>query len=307
MKTYELNISDRKELVRRIEQLTGQKGKYSGVPRCAYLFEGCSVERDGTLTTEDWMDRAVLETLLNEGLVTGDLAEEEPEEEEAPEAPVQEVPEAPEMQENILKPEISFPTSQHTGGSLRNLVCLLHSKGDLISKATGGTFGAAEGLVEKLKADDACVKDYEAFARTVAEYEDANGPSISGVVFSPEKVSFTGFPEEGQPEKIRAFMDLAAAINQQAIRQNRVQNRPGEEPNEKYAMRIWLVRIGLDGPEYKMTRKMLMQNLSGHTAFRTKADEERWKVNQKARREAKKAQAAEPTGSDETESGVEEA
>ena len=41
-------------------------------------------------------------------------------------------------------------------------------------------------------------------------------------------------------------------------------------------MRIWLVRLGLDGKEAKETRRVLLQNLKGHTAFRTEADKEKW-------------------------------
>jgi len=64
MKTYEKNILDRKVLVKRIEELTGQKSKYSFAPRMAYLFTGCAVEKDGTLTTEDTMDQSVINTLI---------------------------------------------------------------------------------------------------------------------------------------------------------------------------------------------------------------------------------------------------
>ena len=39
--------------------------------------------------------------------------------------------------------------------------------------------------------------------------------------------------------------------------------------NEKYAFRIWLLRLGMNGDEYKQTRKVLMKNLTGHAAFRT--------------------------------------
>ena len=38
--------------------------------------------------------------------------------------------------------------------------------------------------------------------------------------------------------------------------------------NEKYAMRTWLLRLGMIGPEYKGCRKVLLENLSGNGAFR---------------------------------------
>lgn len=55
------------------------------------------------------------------------------------------------------------------------------------------------------------------------------------------------------------------------------------EENEKYALRIWLTRLGMNGAEYKSTRKILMANLSGHSAFRTEADKERWNERRAAK------------------------
>ena len=63
--------------------------------------------------------------------------------------------------------------------------------------------------------------------------------------------------------------------------------------NEKYTLRNWLIRLGMEGEEYKADRKILMENLSGHVAFRTKADEEKWKARQQEKREALRAAKAE--------------
>ena len=51
---------------------------------------------------------------------------------------------------------------------------------------------------------------------------------------------------------------------------------------EKYALRTWLTRLGMNGPEYKTIRKILMENLSGDAAFCTEADKQRWIEKRKA-------------------------
>ena len=43
-------------------------------------------------------------------------------------------------------------------------------------------------------------------------------------------------------------------------------------------------------PGGKAARKILLRNLSGHSAFRNKAEEEKFKANQKAKRDAAKAE-----------------
>lgn len=38
--------------------------------------------------------------------------------------------------------------------------------------------------------------------------------------------------------------------------------------NEKYAFRCFLLRLGLIGAEHKQTRKILLRNLTGSSAFK---------------------------------------
>lgn len=57
----------------------------------------------------------------------------------------------------------------------------------------------------------------------------------------------------------------------------------------------------MNGPEFKTNRKILMENLTGHSAFRTPAEEAKWKARQAEKREAlKAAKAAETTEEVET-------
>ena len=190
-----------------------------------------------------------------------------------------------ESMNNILKPEISFPLTQYSGAAIRNLVNLLFSRGTLISKATGGNFGADEELVEALK-DDWKVVSAESAMAIVNEHEGA----VRGVTFADGKVSFTGFPEEGDPGRINAFTELAAGMHKQAVKQKRIQAKQTDDPNEKYIFRVWLVRIGMGGADYKDVRRYLLENLEGHTAFHTAADEEKWKERQKAKKAAAQEQ-----------------
>ena len=74
----------------------------------------------------------------------------------------------------------------------------------------------------------------------------------------------------------------------QAREQKRIDPEERIEENEKYYMRIWLLRIGFGGKDMKGSRNTLMENLKGHSAFRTQADIDRAKVRAKQRAEAKK-------------------
>ena len=186
-----------------------------------------------------------------------------------------------------LDAQISFPLSKHTVASLTNLICMIHTRGPLISKATGGSFHADKDLV-----DD--ILDRHTFSRPadltafVKEW-GGSGNALTGISFDEEKVTFDGFTGVRDQEHLEAFMKLAAAMNKMAQTQKRVRAKDTDDTNEKYSLRVWLVRLGLNGPDYKAERKILMENLSGHAAFRTPADEEKWKARQQTKKLALKA------------------
>ena len=189
--------------------------------------------------------------------------------------------------EETLDMNMNFeiPLGAHTGATLRNLVNLIYSRGPLVNQATGGHFEADEGLIEALK-DDRCTYTRANFFRAVADYEDQHGKSLYGLTITPEAVSFTGFGEAVDVYHLRAFGHLAVMMNNQALHQKRIQAKAVDAANEKYAMRIWLVRIGMDGDEFKQTRKILMEKLTGHSAFRTPADAEKAKAKAQKKRDS---------------------
>lgn len=59
--------------------------------------------------------------------------------------------------------------------------------------------------------------------------------------------------------------------------------------SEKYAFRGFLLRLGFIGKESKAQRRILLKNLSGASAFPTKAAADAFATAQKAKRAATKA------------------
>lgn len=263
-----------------------------------------TADMDEEPVTED--TEAETEVLDEQEPEDADTAEEkEPAEDESEEAaeldntaedePGAEEPESEEQSEAEDQPgevpldlELAFPVSQHNGVTLRNLVNFLYSRGKLIGKATGGHFHVEEGLVEKLK-DDSCTFAIMNFINAVSDYETEHGAALEGLKITTEKVTFTGFPTAPDHEHLTAFAQLAVLMNQQAISQKRIQAKDVNDENEKYALRTWLLRLGMNGPDFKETRKILMENLSGHAAFRTDEEAQKFLAREKAKRDALKA------------------
>ena len=84
---------------------------------------------------------------------------------------------------------------------------------------------------------------------------------------SGEKISFPWFPYTQDSDEIRAYTELITKLCEMANRQKRVGTVKGTD-NEKYTSRCFLLRLGMIGTEYKTTRKILLRNLTGNSAFR---------------------------------------
>ena len=310
MRKFEKNIDDRKLLVARLKELTGLESSYTFVPRCAYVIGNFTVEKDGSLTVEDGADEQVLDTLIEEGMIGNEIRQEladcaetgreaTEEQVDSTEERTEDMQEAQgnmesEPEDSGIAASISLPLSKHTPSSLINLICMIHSRGPLLSKATGGTFFASKALTDDLLGHTPFIqtKDVVEFLQ---ERENL-AADLKGLSFDDEKITFDGFGIALDPEHLQTFMKLAAAMNKMAITQKRVQAKSVDDSNEKYALRIWLIRLGLNGDEYKEDRKRLMVNLTGHTAFRSEEEKERWTAKQAAKRDAlRAAKAADPT------------
>ena len=278
METYIKTMENRKDLVKRLEQLTGERAVYTRMPECAFIIGAFKVERYGTLVImeeeQDGDAQEIINTLLEEGAIMP-VADEEPEETE------DETAEDSEKSAEEQEPEpetisISLPLEGHTAGNIRNLAAMLVSRGNLISKATGGQFSCTAEMMEALRS----ATDIP----TTKGILEENSGALEGLVIEEDKITFTGFPLTDDPQKTKTFMQLASLMGRMAKEQKHTLARPVAAENEKYSFRIWLLSLGMKGDEYAQTRKILLAPLSGNAAFKDEAMQNRWKEKQKAKR-----------------------
>lgn len=278
MMNIKLATENRKAAAQRLAEITGEESRYTKMPRCAYEIGPYAIEKDGSVTVTEGTDLQPLMTLVEEGLI------------EPFEAPATEPAEEAQAEEPVSL-TVEVPMKNHTGATLRNLINLIYTRASLINKALGTGFRVDEALVEALK-DEACALTKEALLQAIGGFETEHGKAIDGLTITPEGITFSTLPETGDAETLQTFTVLCGMMNKQAMDQKRTQAKVVNEENEKYALRIWLTRLGMNGPEFKDARRVLMANLGGNCAFRTPAEEEKWKVRQAEKREASKAAKA---------------
>ena len=105
---------------------------------------------------------------------------------------------------------------------------------------------------------------------------DAKGPLIrkalgtDNLVFEihEDKVSFPWFIDPA-PDYAMAYTQFIAAICKMSTEQKRITAKVREVDNEKYTFRCFLLRLGFIGEEFKQSRKILLSNLDGSSAFKT--------------------------------------
>ncbi|HEK9982061.1 TPA: virulence protein [Streptococcus equi subsp. zooepidemicus] len=82
-----------------------------------------------------------------------------------------------------------------------------------------------------------------------------------------EKVTFPWF-EKIDSEHLMTYTKFIEALCKMSITAKRINDTSKEIVNEKYAFRCFLLRLGFIGDEYKADRKILLEKLSGSSAFR---------------------------------------
>ena len=73
---------------------------------------------------------------------------------------------------------------------------------------------------------------------------------------------------------INAFTEFTALINTLSKTLKRASFKQTQEENPKYALRTWLIRLGMNGEKYKASRKAMLAHLPGSAAFRTVREHE---------------------------------
>ena len=279
---YNIQKEERKTMVAAVGKAVGEKPVYCGAPTFSYKIGAFEITKDGSLcfddatdeatvarvrtalreagfTSENWENEACCgDTGANEPILT-EAAAEEPTAVDAAEVEpsrtetVADEPTAVETEaDEQLQPEtsaetapteeamaeadedslsISLPRSLFTETALNNLDALLLSKGRLIRHA---------------------------FDIKEATYTLTN-----------DRITFAWLHGTITDETAKAYAEFISKLCEMARTQKRVTAKEKIVDNEKYAFRCFLLRLGMIGSAYKVSRKILLQNLTGSSAFKS--------------------------------------
>ena len=89
------------------------------------------------------------------------------------------------------------------------------------------------------------------------------------IVFTDNAIRFQWFTLHGIDGEADAYNRLVTAMCKMAKEQKRVVAKECATDNEKFAMRLFLSRLGFIGDEYKTARRILLRNLTGNSSWRS--------------------------------------
>ena len=93
------------------------------------------------------------------------------------------------------------------------------------------------------------------------------------VILTEDRVAFPWFKRMLGSGESMAVMHFITSLCRMAKASKRVTAKEKEVPNDNYAFRCFLLRLGYIGPECKEIRKRLLERLNGSSAFRTEKKE----------------------------------
>ena len=180
--------------------------------------------------------------------------------------------------------------ANHNRQSLKNLMGIMYSKEDILFKALQVSEARAERWCKKVR--EPMLKEarklsaeetreltelekiwYDGKIDNTSHYNWTRYYSLNlHSMFYRGTVEFRCFNSTLEDERIAAYVNLCLAISAQAIAQRSTVMRKTKSENELFTFRVWLVRLGLNGKEFKQTRDLLLENLSGDRAWRYDRD-----------------------------------
>lgn len=235
--SYNLIGTERKALVQMISKILDKPSVYQKAPTFAYTIGAYNVDKNGTLFCSDDADPKETEQLIfqlkEHDYISEDAGEIALGKEEVKSGRTALVTEDNEV-EGVAADINSFVVEVSIAGfsedALKNLRKIIDSKAPLFKKAIG---------TDNLE-----------------------------VIANEEILQFPWFTLHGLDDEADAYSRLIWALCEMTKRQKRVTIKECSMENEKFTMRLFLVRLGFIGNEYKSMRKILLRNLSGNSSWK---------------------------------------
>ena len=199
---------------------------------------------------------------------------------------------------------VHVDASNHNRQSLKNLIGIMYSKEDILFKALQVNEDRAERWCKKVREpmlrqartlssdetsdltqlEDIWYEGFETGGRDRHNHYNSSRYYALNLhsTFYRGTVEWRCFNSTLHAGKVAAYVNLCLAMSAKAIAQRSTVMRKTQSDNELFTFRVWLVRLGLNGEEFKHTRDHLLAHLEGDRAWRR--DKDSYEVNKRKKK-----------------------
>ena len=279
---YNIQKEERKAMVGIVGKELETKPAYCGAPSFSYKVGAFEITKDGSLCFDDATDKATVarvRTALREAGFTsedgeneascGDTGANEPIPTEAAENELAAV-ETAEIELSRTETTEDEPTAAKT-----------EADEQLQPETSAETAPTEEAMAEADEDSLSISLPRTLFTETALQNLDAlllskgrlirHAFNIREATYTLEgdRITFAWLHGTITDETAKAYAEFISMLCLMARTQKRVTAKEKIVDNEKYAFRCFLLRLGMIGSAYKESRKILLQNLIGSSAFKS--------------------------------------
>lgn len=276
---YNLSGSGRKPLVEAISQILDKPAVYQGAPSFAYTVGDYTVDRNGILSYNSNIHPDFAAVLISDLQERGFVAEiiSNEADNETLEENVNDVDEAEATTENTAATDNSTAVAEAPLEADEVEASIETTADTVVTENTASTeaINAESSDILTIEVPDTGftpeakenIRKIVASKKTVLE-KALEADSLP-IVEKNGKITFPWFTLHGLDGEADAYSHLVTAICKMAKEQKRVTATEKPIENEKFTMRLFLIRLGFIGDEYKTARKILLRNLSGNASWKS--------------------------------------
>lgn len=293
---FHVTGKERKALVEALSEITFSEAAYAGAPTFAYRVGDYTVDKNGVIfyppTLAQEAVALVVEKLKERGFIPEGEAQADLPEEDAPAeipaempdvapetaAPAQPEAEAMEAAEGAKRPdmaeeaEVAPAATGEAADTPAESAETADPSDDAMKEGTAADQGDATkftvSIPRKTLTDDALERLKLIVSNKEMLFRRAVLADALPIEVTEEEVAFPWFTLTGVDGEAAAYAQFITALCQMASEQTRILDKPYDGDNDRFAMRIFMVRLGMKGAAFALARKLMMKHLTGNSGWR---------------------------------------
>ena len=263
--TFDLSGRTRKELVKAISEITGERAVYKFMPTSAFEIGFFTVTREGRLEFPDRSDTGIVEQVL-EGLSERGYTMISSYYDNGESAMILEDEKSA---ETATQPDTAMVTENEKVSEETEIMAQCETQGNTVPTVESNGIDRFSISMSRDFLDDRTLNKLDRTIENKGElFKMAFKTDDLSYKVTDDRVIFDWFPFSGESGEGLAYSSFIDLLTKSLKEQKRVNASKAQTENPKFAMRVYLIKLGMVGDEYKQTRKILLRNLEGSSAFR---------------------------------------